>query len=265
MRSQPVVVTGKIKLKHFNPGHTAGLEKDQTKERTEKLCRRIGELQQLLYANASHSVVLLFQGIDASGKDGSVRSVLHQVNPAGVHVANFKVPSDEEQAHDYLWRVHHEVPRYGYLGVFNRSHYEAVLVERVFDLTPRKIWSRRYEQIVAWERLLRDNRVLFLKFFLHLSREEQAERFRERLDNPKKQWKFSSADLESRKRWSDYRDAYEDMLNRTSHPAARWHVVPADHNWYRDFIIADAVVRALEKLDLRWPKPREDLSKIRID
>jgi PPK2 family polyphosphate:nucleotide phosphotransferase len=264
MHSQATIAKGRIKLKRFDSGYSGDLDKTQTKEKTAALAARIGELQQLLYANSSHALLLLFQGIDASGKDGAVRSVLHEVNPAGVHVANFKVPSEEERAHDFIWRVHREVPRYGLIGVFNRSHYEGVLAERVLGLVPPPVWKRRYRQIVDWERMLVENNVVLLKFFLHLGREEQAERFRERLTNPKKQWKFSRADLEVRKRWDDYENAFEDMLSHTSHVDARWHIVPADRNWVRDHLIADAVVRALESLDLRWPKPREDLSNIRI-
>jgi PPK2 family polyphosphate:nucleotide phosphotransferase len=264
MHSQPVVLKGKIKLKQFDPGFADGRDKEKTKGAVEKLRHRIDELQQLLYANSRHTVILLFQGMDAGGKDGAIRSVLHEVNPAGVVTANFKIPSDEERAHDYLWRVHRAVPRYGTIGVFNRSHYEAVLVERILGLVTEKECSRRFEQIVAWERMLAENRVLLVKFFLHLSREEQAERLRERIANPKKNWKFSPSDLEARARWDEYMTAYEDMLSHTSHPDARWHLVPADRNWYRDFIVAETVVRTLEALDLRWPKPTTDLSKIRI-
>ncbi|MDB6093815.1 MAG: Polyphosphate:nucleotide phosphotransferase, family [Verrucomicrobia bacterium] len=264
MSNQPLTVAGRVKFKKFDPAYSAGLDKAETKAATEGFRHRIDELQQLLYANSSHALLLVFQGMDASGKDGSVRSVLRHVNPAGVQVANFKVPSSEESAHDYLWRVHREVPRYGNIGVFNRSHYEAVLVERILGLVGRKEWKRRYAQIVAWERMLTENRVLLLKFYLHVSREEQAERFRERLADPAKYWKFSRADLTTRQRWADYVDAYEDMLSATSMPEARWHVVPADRNWYRDYVVARTVVEALEGLRLKWPKAKEDLSKIRI-
>lgn len=264
MREQSLVITRQIKLKYFDPAYAAGLEKDATKQTTEKLQQRIGELQQLLYANSTDAVLLLFQGMDASGKDGAIGSVLRDVNPVGVEVANFKVPSDEERAHDYLWRVHRAVPRYGRIGAFNRSHYEAVVTERVLGIAPKKVCFQRYEQIVAWERMLVENRVVLLKFFLHLSPGEQAERLQERLENPRKQWKFSSGDLIVRKQWKTYNKAYEDALNATSHPAARWHVVPADRNWYRDFVIAKTVVGAMESLKLKWPKPKSDLSKIRI-
>lgn len=264
MRTQPLVVKGKIKLKRFDPHYSGGREKNATKKETEKLGEKIDHLQRLLYANSSHALLLLFQGLDASGKDGSVRSVLRYVNPAGVETANFKVPSEEEKAHPFLWRVDKALPRYGNIGVFNRSHYEAVLVERVLGIVPKSIWSRRYREIVEWEQMLTANRVLLLKFFLHISRDEQAERFRERLENPRKNWKFSAADLEVRKKWDDYMEAYEDMLNATSHPAARWRIVPADRNWYRDHVIAETVVHTLESLKMTWPKPKEDLSKIKV-
>ncbi len=264
MKSQPTVVQGKIRLKDFDPGYCAGLDKEKTRKHTEKYARRIGELQELLYANSQHAVLLIFQGMDASGKDGAVRHVLSAVNPAGVEVANFKVPSAEESALDFLWRVHRAVPRFGNIGVFNRSHYEAVLAERVLELVPRKIWSRRYAQIADWERMLSENRVILLKFYLHISREEQAERIRERLENPKKHWKFSHADLKTRQRWDEYIDAYEDMLQATSHRAARWHVVPGDRNWYRDYVVVKAVAEAMESLRMKWPKPAEDLSKVKF-
>jgi PPK2 family polyphosphate:nucleotide phosphotransferase len=258
MRSQPVVVRGRIKLKHFDPGWHDGEDKALAKKRIKKLGRRIGEMQQLLYANARPAVLLIFQGIDASGKDGAIRTVLRYVNPAGVESANFKVPSTEEKAHDFLWRVHCRVPRQGNIGVFNRSHYEAVLVERVLGLVSRREWTRRYQQIIDFERMLCENNVVVLKFFLHVSRREQARRFRERLTDPHKNWKFSESDRATRKLWDDYAVAYEDMLNATSHPAARWHIVPADHNWYRDRVIAGTVERALAALKLKWPKGTDD-------
>lgn len=264
MKDQPVVIRGKVRLKDFDPDFHRGWDKEETKAKTADLVKRIAELQELLYASCNCSVLLLFQGLDASGKDGSVKCVLQEVNPAGVETANFKVPSTEERAHDYLWRVHKAVPRHGNIGVFNRSHYEAVLVERILGLASKEVCKRRCAEIVDFERMLVANGVLILKFFLHISKEEQAERFRERLSNPHKNWKFSESDLETRKHWSEYMQAYEDMLNKTSHPDARWHIVPADRNWYRNYVIARAVVTALESLKLKWPKPKEDLSKIKI-
>lgn len=264
MHSQPLIARGKIHLKDFDPRYCGGLDKDETKEKTDRLCERIDDLQRLLYANSSHAVLLLFQGMDASGKDGSIRSVLRHVNPAGVEVANFKVPSTEERAHDFLWRIHKVIPRFGNIGVFNRSHYEAVLAERVLEIVPKKIWRQRYGQIVDFERLLAANHVVLLKFHLHISREEQAERFKERLADPHKHWKFSQADIKTRQHWEDYIVAYQDMLNATSHAAARWHIVPADRNWYRDYVVASAVVRAMEGMRLKWPKLKEDLDGIKI-
>jgi PPK2 family polyphosphate:nucleotide phosphotransferase len=264
VKAQPLLAAGKIRLKNFRPDYAGGLEKDEAREKTCEFIKRIGDLQELLYANSRHSVLLLFQGLDASGKDGAIRAVLEQVNPAGVETANFKVPSEEERAHDFLWRVHKAVPRYGNIGVFNRSHYEAVLVERVLKIVPKSVWSKRYAQIVDFERMLVANNVVLLKFFLHISREEQAERFQARLDEPQKRWKFSFADLKTRDHWDDYMRAYEDMLNATSHDAAPWHVVPADRKWYRDYIVGRTVVDAMKRLKLKCPKPKEDLSKVRI-
>lgn len=258
------MIKEKIRLADFDPDYHAGLDKEKTKSKTEEYAQRIGELQKLLYANSRHAVLLLFQGMDASGKDGSVRVVLQHVVPAGVETANFKVPSEEERAHDFLWRIHKKVPRFGNIGVFNRSHYEAVLAERVLKIVPKKTWSARYNQIVDFERMLVLNNVVLLKFFLHLGKKEQAERFKERLVIPHKRWKFSHGDLETRKHWDEYQKAYEDMLNHTNHASARWHIIPADKNWFRNFLITQTVVRAMENLRMKWPEPKEDLSKIKI-
>jgi PPK2 family polyphosphate:nucleotide phosphotransferase len=265
MPAQPIVLKGRIHLKNFTSDDCAGLEKAATKRQTKKCAKEIAALPERLYANSRHAVLLLFQGLDASGKDGAIKQVLQYVTPAGVETANFKAPSSEERAHDFLWRVHRAVPRYGHLGVFNRSHYEAVLAERVLGIVSRKTCVERFRQIVDFERMLSANNVVLLKFYLHLGRDEQAERFRQRLTIPKKKWKFASGDLEVRRRWKDYRIAYEEMLSATSHAAAPWHLVPADRKWYRDFVVAQTVVRAMEALNLKWPKPKEDLSKIRIE
>src|SRR5688572_25139848 len=265
MKEQPLIAKPTIRLKDFDPDFCGGLDKTETKKKTDDLTQRIGDLQDLLYANSRHAILLVFQGLDASGKDGAIRSVLEHVNPVGVETANFKVPSDEERAHDFLWRVHKAVPRYGNIGVFNRSHYEAVLVERVQKIVPKEVWSKRYEQIVDFERMLAANNVLILKFYLHISKKEQAERFEERLKNPKKYWKFSHGDLKTRQKWDDYIEAYEDMLNKTSHRDAPWHIIPADRNWYRDYVVSKTVLSALEGLKMKWPKPKEDLAKVRID
>lgn len=262
--SQPFKVTSKIRLRDFNPAYHEGLDKEEVRLETTRLCMRISELQHLLYANSSHSVILLFQGMDTSGKDGAAKRVLEYVTPAGVETSNFKTPSREELAHDFLWRVHKAVPRYGNIGVFNRSHYEDVLVVRVLKLQPKEVWSKRYEQINAFEELLADNNVIWLKFFLHISKKEQAKRLEARIDDPTKNWKLELNDIKMRAYWDEYQKAYEDAINRCSTNDAPWHIVPADHKWYRDYVVAQTLVKTLEKLKLKWPKPKIDLSKIKL-
>jgi PPK2 family polyphosphate:nucleotide phosphotransferase len=262
--SQPIKVLSPIRLRDFNPDYHEGMDKDKTREKTLRMCERIGELQELLYADASQALLILLQGMDTSGKDGAVRHVLQCANPAGVQTANFKAPSREELAHDFLWRVHLAVPRYGDIGVFNRSHYEDVLVVRVLRLQPPHVWRARYDQINAFEKHLTANRVVLLKFFLHISREEQAERLRARLEDSRKNWKFEMEDLKMRAHWAKFQKAYEDAISRCSTPEAPWHIVPANRKWYRDYIIAKTVAKAMEGMKLRWPKPKIDLSKVRI-
>ena len=261
---QPIKVTPPIRLKDFNPSFCDGPDKDATREKTTRLCQRIAELQDLLYANANQAVLIVLQGMDTSGKDGATKRLLEFVNPLEIETTSFKKPSAEELAHDYLWRVHKVVPRYGHIGVFNRSHYEDVLIVRAMNLQPERIWRARYDQINAFEKYLTENRVIVLKFFLHISRAEQAERLKERLLDKRKNWKFESGDLVMRAKWPQFQRAYEDALNCCSTPWSPWHIVPSDRKWYRDYVIARTVVNALEKLRLKWPKPREDLSKIEI-
>jgi PPK2 family polyphosphate:nucleotide phosphotransferase len=261
--AQPIQVRERIELNDFDPDFTDHRDKDKTKAQTAQLCQRIGELQELLYANSRHALLLIFQGMDASGKDGAIKSVLEFVNPVGVEATNFRAPTTEELAHDFLWRIHQAVPRYGRLGVFNRSHYEDVLAVRVLKLQPPEVWQRRFAQINAFEQLLVDNRVVLLKFFLHISKDEQAERFRERIANPKKHWKFSEADLKLRVHWKQFQHAYEDAINQCNPAGARWHIVPANHKWYRDFVVASAVVDALESLNMKWPRAELDFSRLK--
>jgi PPK2 family polyphosphate:nucleotide phosphotransferase len=262
--SQPIKILSPIRLKDFNPDFHEGLDKDDTREKTLRLCERIGELQELLHADSSQAVLILLQGMDTSGKDGAAKHVLQCVNPAGVETANFKTPSSEEMAHDFLWRIHKALPRYGQIGVFNRSHYEEVLIVRVLKLQPVSIWRTRYDQINAFEKYLEANRIVLLKFFLHISRAEQAERLNARIDDPRKNWKFQPADLKMRALWPKFQKAYEDAINYCSTHYAPWHVIPANRKWYRDYAIARIVVKALEGMKLKWPKPQEDLSKFRI-
>jgi PPK2 family polyphosphate:nucleotide phosphotransferase len=263
--SQPIKITSAIRLKDFNPNYHEGLDKEETLEKTLKLTQRIGELQELLHADADQSLLVLLQGMDTSGKDGAAKHLLEFVNPAGVETANFKKPSTEELAHDYLWRIHKLVPRYGNIGVFNRSHYEDVLIVRVLKLVPTSVWQLRYDQINAFEKHLVENRVLVLKFFLHISSDAQAERLKARISDPRKNWKFEMSDLEMRAQWGKFQKAYEDAINFCSTKHAPWHIIPADRKWYRDYAIAKTVVKAMEGMKLEWPKPKEDLSKVRID
>jgi PPK2 family polyphosphate:nucleotide phosphotransferase len=262
--SQPSKVMAPIRLRDFNPDFHEGLDKGDVAKKTQRFCERIGELQSLLYADAQRALLIVLQGMDTSGKDGTVQHVLDAVNPAGVETVNFKEPSREELAHDFLWRVHKAVPRYGHIGVFNRSHYEDVLVVRVMKLQPVHVWRPRYEQINAFEKHLVANNIVVLKLFLHISKQEQSERLRARLTDPTKNWKFDPEDLKTRAHWSKFMKAYEDAINFCSTHYAPWHIVPANHKWYRNYIIAKTVARTLEEMKLKWPKAKADLSKIKI-
>jgi PPK2 family polyphosphate:nucleotide phosphotransferase len=257
----------KIKLADIDPQDTGkfkGGKEDGLKE-IAKLNEKLQELQELLYAEGKHKVLVVLQAMDTGGKDGAIRRVFDGVNPQGVKVASFKVPTPEEMAHDYLWRVHKVTPANGELVIFNRSHYEDVLVVRVHNYVPKEVWSKRYEQINAFEKLLAENGTTILKFFLHISKDEQKERLQARLDDPSKHWKFSVGDLAERKLWDDYQAAYEDALNKTSTEHAPWVVVPADRKWYRDLVISKVLVETLEGLNMKFPKPKDDLSGVVIE
>ncbi len=257
----------KIKLDEWDPGDTGRFKdgKDKAELESQRLTGKLEALQELLYAEQKHKVLVILQGMDTSGKDGVIRHVFEGVNPQGVKVASFKVPSADEMAHDYLWRIHKQTPAKGELVIFNRSHYEDVLVVRVHGLVGKDVWSRRYDQINQFERILSDEGTKILKFFLHISPEEQKKRLQDRLDNPDKHWKFSVGDLNERKLWSDYASAYEDVLQKTSTEWAPWYLVPANHKWYRDLVIGTILVDALKGLDMNYPQPAEDLSKIVIE
>jgi PPK2 family polyphosphate:nucleotide phosphotransferase len=262
--SQPIRIVAPIRLKDFNPDFHDGLDKEETRAKTVKLCQRIGEFQELLYADARQALLIILQGMDTSGKDGAAKRVLEFVNPAGVETANFKVPSAEESAHDFLWRVHKVVPRLGRIGVFNRSHYEVVLIERVLKLQPAPVWRARYEQINAFEKHLSANGIKILKFFLHISRDEQGVRLKARVADPHKNWKFRPEDLKMRAHWAEFQKAYKDAINSCSTQYAPWHIIPSNRKWYRDYVIARTVVQALEGMKLEWPKPSTDLLKLPI-
>lgn len=236
-----------------DPADTDGLSREAAERELGRLRRRLCDLQQRLYADGRHALLVVLQGMDASGKDGTVRHVFRGVNPQGVRVQSFKEPTPLEARHDFLWRVHAAVPPLGMIGVFNRSHYEDVLVTRVHGLVPEGVWRRRYGEINHFEELLLGSGVALRKFFLHISPEEQARRFERRLADPKRHWKFSPADLREREHWAEYQEAYADVLRHCSPERAPWTVVPADHKWYRNLIVARGVVEGLEALDLRYP------------
>jgi PPK2 family polyphosphate:nucleotide phosphotransferase len=238
-------------------------DKESALEQVTKLNVKLEGLQELLFAEGKHKLLIVLQGMDTSGKDGVIRRVFEGVNPQGVRVAAFKVPTAPELARDYLWRVHQQVPGRGEMVIFNRSHYEDVLVVRVHELVPEKQWKRRYEQINAFERLLAEEGTTILKFFLHIDPEEQRERLLARLDEPDKRWKFNPGDLKERELWGKYEKAYEEVLSKTSQEQAPWVIVPANRKWYRDLIISAALVDTLKDLKMEYPQPAEDLDAYR--
>jgi PPK2 family polyphosphate:nucleotide phosphotransferase len=245
----------RLKLKDIDPRDTCGFEgEDATKAKTAAIAEEINTLQDRLYAEGKRALLVVLQGTDTSGKDGTIRGVFNATGPLGVSVTAFGRPTDLELAHDYLWRVHLACPKRGTIGIFNRSHYEDVLVVKVRKLAPAEDVERRYEQINAFEKMLVENGTTILKFMLHISKKEQAERLQARLDDPEKNWKFNPGDLEDRKHWDDYQDAYESMLERCSTKWAPWHVIPADRKWVRNAVIARIVRATLAEMDPRYPQ-----------
>ncbi len=253
-----------IRLESIDPQDTGTFdgEKDEGKEILDALTDRLEILQERLYAEHKQSVLMILQGMDSSGKDGTIEHVFEGVNPQGVRVESFKTPTPLELDHDYLWRVHQKTPRKGEIVIFNRSHYEDVLVVRVHELVPKQVWSRRYGHINDFERLLTDEGVTILKFFLHINLDEQKERFADRLNDVEKQWKFNPNDLKERQRWDDYTKAYEDALSMTSTEWAPWYVVPANRKWFRNMLIASALVQTLERLE---PEPQNPYTEKEIE
>ena len=234
--------------------------KDKAKQKLVELRTELADLQEVLYAEGKHKVLIVIQAMDTGGKDGTIRAVFEGVNPQGVRVASFKVPSMQELAHDYLWRVHQKVPGKGELVIFNRSHYEDVLVVRVHGMIDDKEAKRRFEQINNFERLLAQQGTLILKFFLHISKDEQKERLLERIEIPLKQWKFNPGDIKERELWGNYMKAFQNAIAATSTDYAPWYVVPANRNWYRNLIVAGVIVDALKGLKMKYPQPSEDYS-----
>jgi PPK2 family polyphosphate:nucleotide phosphotransferase len=256
----------RVHLTGHDPRDTAGLSsKDDARDQLKKSRKRLADLQRVLWAEDRHALLVVLQAMDAGGKDGTIRHVTRGVNPQGCTITSFKLPTAEELDHDFLWRIHKACPGRGEIGIFNRSHYEDVLAARVRKLVPPSVWSGRYEQINAFESILAANGTTILKFFLHISKDEQAERFRERLDQPEKNWKFNAGDLEDRKLWGKYQRAYEDALTRCSTPHAPWFVIPSDRKWFRNIAVLSIIVQTLEGLKMQYPKPERDLSGIVVD
>lgn len=262
-----VLPGSRISLKDWDPADSSAYpgDKGDGKDRLEELNEQLETLQELLWAEGRHKILVVLQGMDTSGKDGTIRHVFQGVDPLGVRVAGFKVPTPIELAHDYLWRVHAQTPGKGEIVLFNRSHYEDVLVVRVHSLVPETVWSKRYAHINEFERMLADEGTTILKFFLHIDLEEQKERLLARLDEPHKRWKFKKGDLKERKLWPEYTRAYEVVLSKTSTEWAPWYVIPANRKWYRNLAIATILVDTLKGLEMRYPQPEEDLDNIVVE
>jgi PPK2 family polyphosphate:nucleotide phosphotransferase len=255
----------KVSLKDHDPDDTGSYQTaDEAEKETAELTEELSKLQNLLYAEDRRALLIVLQGMDTSGKDGTIRHVMSGLTPLGVQVTAFKVPHEEELAHDFLWRVHQATPRRGYIGIFNRSHYEDVLVVRVHDLVPPRVWKARYDQINDFEKILVKNKTIILKFFLHISKKEQKERLQDRLQDPTRFWKFSLKDVEERRYWSAYLRAYEDCLSHCSTKWAPWYIVPADKKWYRNLVVARTVVQTLRDCKMEYPAPKLDLTKVVI-
>jgi PPK2 family polyphosphate:nucleotide phosphotransferase len=249
-----------------DPADRLGLDgKAAARRVVAELTEELRALQDRLWAEATRSVLLVLQGLDTSGKDGAIRHVFTGLNPQGCRVASFKVPTSTELAHDYLWRVHHVLPARGEIGIFNRSHYEDLVVVRVKELVRPAVWRRRFRHVREFERLLADEGTTIVKVFLHISKDEQRERLQARLDDPERTWKFRLGDLDDRRRFDDFLAAYEEALTKTSTPWAPWYVVPSDHKWVRNVAVARLLVRALEELDPRFPPPADDLDGVVVE
>ena len=247
-----------VDLEATDPRDTFGRERDAAEQTTAEQLVRLGELQDRFWAESKKALLVVLQGIDAAGKDGTIGKVMEAFNPQGCEVSSFKVPTPEELAHDFLWRIHRRVPGKGTIGIFNRSHYEDVLVVRVHELVPRDVWSARYEQIREFEQLLTETGTTIVKFFLYIDRDEQRERFQARYDDPTKRWKFSMGDLDERAHWDDYMKAYEDALSKTSTDDAPWYVIPSNRKWFRNLAVATILAETMADMKPAYP-PAPDL------
>ena len=259
MKLKPLSPVAKPRLADPDASLSEAPDDEELKDRTGKLVERIASLQRMFYADGRFALLVVLQGRDASGKDGTIRKVFTGVNPQGVQVTSFKAPTEEELRHDFLWRIHQRVPGRGMFGIFNRSHYEDVVVVRVNDLVKKPVWNARYDQINEFEKTLSLNGVRILKFFLHVSRDEQKKRLHKRLTNAEKNWKFNPRDLDDREKWSDYTTAYQDAIRKCNTRWAPWYIVPADNKKVRNYLIAQTVADTLSSLKLRWPKGDEEV------
>jgi len=271
MKPYRVKPGSRFRLKDIGPSDTGDYSdneqgRGEAEAKTAKLLKKLDLLQELLYASCKKSLLIVLQAMDTGGKDGTIKHVMDGVNPQGCKVASFKAPTPLEASHDFLWRVHQHTPARGYIGIFNRSHYEDVLVTRVHDMIDTKTAERRFKEINAWEKILSQNGTVILKFFLHISKDEQRRRLQDRADDPKKHWKFSINDIHERKFWSKYQKVFQDTLRGTSTEWAPWYAIPANKKWYRNFVVAKIVVEALEKMKLKYPPPPPDINfkKLRI-
>lgn len=255
----------KVKLAKWDPDDTLGWDKNHAmKSSLAKTIEKLDDLQYLLYAEHKRALLIVLQGLDAAGKDGTIRHVMSGVNPQGCRVTSFKKPTSEELAHDFLWRVHQAVPPLGDIGIFNRSHYEDVLIARVHNLVPKDVWSKRYGQINDFELMLERNGVKILKFFLHIGKDEQKRRFQQRIDDKGRQWKISESDFAERKYWDDYTEAYQAALTNCSTEHAPWYVIPSNKKWFRNLAVSHIIVETLEGLHMKFPAPTVDVSKIKL-
>lgn len=250
---------GKINLKDYDPDDHGGLTRDEAAGKTAKLTQEMAELQEILYAASQNALLIVLQGRDTAGKDGTIRHVMGPLNSQSCEVASFKVPTPLETAHDFLWRIHAQTPARGHITIFNRSHYEDVLVTRVHKLVPEAVWKARYDHINHFERMLTDSGTIILKFYLHISKEEQKARLLAREQDPTKAWKLSAGDWQEREYWDAYTEAYEDAIGRCSTETAPWYIVPANHKWYRDLAVSEAIVHALKPYKEGWMKKLEQI------
>ncbi len=267
IRSKLLVAPGsKVELAKIDPSSTPGCDtKEEGLKRFQENIDRLSVLQYMLYAEGKRSLLAVLQGIDAGGKDGTIRKVMSGLNPQGVTVTSFKAPAGEEKEHDYMWRVHKAVPRRGQIGIFNRSHYEDVLIVRVHNMVPKAVWSKRYDHINNFEEMLSDGGMSIVKFFLYISKEEQKKRFEERIENPEKNWKFNMEDLEERKYWDEYMEAFDVALERCSKSHAPWYIIPANRKWYRNLAVSEILRETLEEMNMQFPRSSGDLSRIKFE